>query len=68
MAPVTPPLENTVQLKVVPGIVLLKAIEVLSPEHKVAVLGVAVATGTGFTVTTAVIWLPVQPFTVAEIE
>ena len=68
VVPLTPPLENTVQLKVVPGIVLVRAIIVVSPEHKVAVIGFAVATGLGFTVTTAVIWLPVQPLAVTEIE
>lgn len=63
LPPVTP-FWNTVQEKLVPGTVLVKAIEVLSPEQNVADVGVAVATGVGFTVTVTVIGLPVQPFAV----
>ena len=51
------------QLKTVPGTLLVKFIEVASPEQIVWVDGLAVATGTGFTVTVAVIDGPVQ-FTV----
>lgn len=49
-----------VQLKVVPATLLLKAIEVALPEHKVCELGVAVATGVGLTVTLTVCAAPAQ--------
>lgn len=65
--PVTP-FWNTVQEKLVPGTVLVKAIEVLSPEQKVSDVGVAVATGVGFTVTVTIIGFPVQPFAVEATE
>ena len=51
-----------------PGTVLVNAIEVLSPEQNVWLVGVAVPTGVGFTVTVTLIGLPVQPFAVEATE
>lgn len=59
-APLTPDCE-TVHAKVVPPTLLLNAIEVALPEQIVCEEGVAVADGTGFTVTVAVTALPAQP-------
>jgi hypothetical protein len=41
----------TVQLNAEPATVLVKAIEVVPPEQKFCVVGVALATGVGFTST-----------------
>ena len=57
----------TVQLKVVPVTVPLKAIDVALPEQIVWVVGVAVTVGIGFTVTVTVIGVPEQPFAVGVI-
>ena len=59
-APVAP-LCATVQLKVVPYILLVKAIKVESPEHIVLTEGVAIAVAVGFTVIVTIIGAPTQP-------
>jgi hypothetical protein len=56
-----PELVETVQLKVVPATLLVKAIPVVPPEQNVCEAGVAVTTGFGFTVTTTVTGVPAQP-------
>ena len=48
--PETDPVAVAVQEKVVPDVKLLSATEVVAPEQIVALEGVAVAKGTGFTV------------------
>jgi hypothetical protein len=58
-APLTPDCE-TVQKKEVDATLLLSAIEVALPEHKVCDEGVAVADGTGLTVMVEVSDVPVQ--------
>ena len=47
---------------------LLRAMDVAVPEQIVCAVGVAVTTGIGFTVTVAVIGVPVQPLAVGVIE
>lgn len=66
-APETP-LCVTVQLKAEPVTSLFSVIAVAVPEQIVCVVGVAVTTGIGLTVTVAVIGEPVQPFAVGVIE
>lgn len=51
LVPPLTPVCATVQAKVVPGVKLVKAIEGAVPEHIVWEAGVAIANGTGFTVT-----------------
>lgn len=57
----------TVQLKVVPPTLEVRAILVVCPEQIVCELGVAVATGIGFTVIITVIGVPTHPFAVGVI-
>jgi hypothetical protein len=67
-APVNKPeLVATVQLKVVPATLLVKAIPVVPPEQNVCEAGVAVTTGVGLTVTTTVIGVPAHPAAVGVI-
>ena len=63
VAPETPDC-TTVQAKVVPVTLLLRAIEEAVPEQIVCDPGVAVATGIGFTVTTTTLGVPAQPLAV----
>ena len=58
----------TVQAYVVPETLLFSVMEVEVPEQIVCVAGVAVSTGTGFTVMVTVTGDPVQPFAVGVIE
>ena len=58
-APLTP-VDNAVHEKVVPGVKLLNAIEVESPEHSVCDEELAIAKGTGLT-RTAIDAVPVHP-------
>ena len=44
-----------------PPVLLLSAIEVALPEQMVCEAGVAVTVGAGFTVTVAIIGVPLQP-------
>ena len=67
MPPLTPE-RKTVQEKVLPATLLVKAMDVLSPEQNVCEAGVAVTTGTGLTVTVTVMGLPVQPLAVDATE
>jgi len=60
VAPVTP-VCTTVQLNVVPVMLLLNAIEVEPPEQNDCELGVAVATGFGFTVIVTDTGVPEHP-------
>jgi hypothetical protein len=60
-APVVDPEVVIVHAKVVPGKLLVSAIEVASPEQIVDDAGVAVTTGLGFTVITTVIGAPAHP-------
>ena len=63
--PVTAALLSLVQVYVVDGTLLLKAIVVMAaPEHIVCDDGVAIASGLGFTNTVAVVGVPIQPFAV----
>lgn len=57
----------TVQLKVVPVTLLVRAIELVLPEHRLCEDGVAVAEGVGFTVTVATTGVPAQPLAVGVI-
>ena len=57
----------TVQSKVVPVTLLVRAMDEVVPEHIVCNAGVAIATGIGFTVITTVIGIPVHPFAVGVI-
>jgi hypothetical protein len=63
VAPETPDC-TTVQAKVLPVTVLLRATEEAVPEQIVCEAGVAVATGIGFTVITTVLVAPAHPFAV----
>jgi hypothetical protein len=54
----------TVQLKAEPATLLVKAIEVVPPEQKLCVTGVADATGVGFTSTSICARGPSHPDTV----
>jgi hypothetical protein len=63
VAPETPDC-TTVQEKVVPVTLLVRAMEEAVPEHIVCEPGVAVATGIGFTVIKTVIGVPAQPLAV----
>lgn len=61
--PVTGPVLSLVHVKVVPPVILLKAIvPIATPEHLIWLAGVATATGVGFTNTVVVIALPGQLF------
>jgi len=63
VAPETPDC-TTVQSKVVPVTLLVRAIEEAIPEQIVCDAGVVVATGMGFTVITTVFGVPAQPLAV----
>ena len=63
VAPETPDC-TTVQAKVVPVTLLLRATEEAVPEQIVCDVGVAVATGVGFTVTTTTLGVPAHPLAV----
>jgi hypothetical protein len=63
VAPETPDC-TTVQAKVVPVTLLVRAIEEAIPEQIVCDAGVVVATGMGFTVITTVFGVPAQPLAV----
>lgn len=52
---------ETVQLNVVPLTLLVSAMEVALPEHRLEEEGVAVALGVGFTVTVTTTGEPAQP-------
>jgi len=66
VAPETPDC-TTVQEKVVPVTLLVRAMEDAVPEQIVCDPGVAVATGVGFTVTITVTGAPEQPVVVGVI-
>jgi hypothetical protein len=61
LAPETP-ICTTVQAKVVPETLLVKAIDGATPEQTVCELGVATTSGVGFTVIVTVLGVPVHPF------
>jgi hypothetical protein len=61
------PVWTTVQAKEVPATLLDRVIDVAPPEQNVCVVGTAVITGLGFTVTIAVIEAPEQPLAVGVI-
>jgi hypothetical protein len=63
LAPAEPPV-TTVQLNTVPATVLLNAILLLSPLHKLSSLFVMLTCGVGFTTTFTVCVGAVQPFAV----
>ena len=63
VAPETPDC-TTVQAKVVPATLLVRATEDAVPEQIVWEAGVAVTTGVGLTVTTTVTGVPEQPLAV----
>jgi hypothetical protein len=67
VAPETPDC-TTVQAKVEPVTLLVRAIEEAVPEQMVCVVGVAVATGVGLTVITTVSGVPAQPLAVGVME
>ena len=66
VAPETPDC-TTVQAKVVPVTLLVRAMEDAVPEQIVCEAGVAVATGVGFTVMITVTGVPEQPVVVGVI-
>lgn len=54
----------TVQLKMVPATLLVRAMDGAVPEHIVCNAGVVVATGIGLTVITTILAAPAQPLAV----
>ena len=67
VAPLIPAVCATVQANVLPETLLVSAIKGAAPEHIVCDVGLAVATGIGFTVTITVIGIPTQPLAVGVI-
>jgi len=63
VAPVTSD-SVTVQAKVVPATLLVRAMDGAVPEHIVCNAGVVVATGIGLTVITTTLGVPAQPLAV----
>ena len=57
----------TVQVKIVPGTLLVNGVDRLIPEHIVCAGGVVIAVGMGFTVITTVAGNPTHPFAVGVI-
>lgn len=56
-----PEVTAAVQVKVVPAVALLSAIDVVPPGQRVCMAGVAIPTGMGFTVITTVAGVPEHP-------